>query len=130
MKGNNPVKNLPPYEVSAEALALFNSFNLLTCIVMRYFGEGTDQKSEYGHVDFPRMQEGNVALQVLPSFPNLEGAKYGQTALIPDNITLLNIAQGRPISIGFGLMNRTLCVKNLSNLEIILMIDSYLSNQR
>jgi len=111
-KGNNQVKNLPPYEVSDEALTLFNSLEFvadLHCDALLW-GRDLTKKSDYGHVDFPRMQEGNVALQV---FTIVSKSPKGQnmevnSADAPDNITLLNIAQGRPISNWFSLMNRTL----------------------
>lgn len=111
-KGNNPIKNLPPYEVSAEALALFNSLEFvadLHCDALLW-GRDLTKKSDHGHVDFPRMQEGNVALQV---FTIVSKSPKGQnmdanSADAQDNITLLNIAQGRPISNWFSLMNRTL----------------------
>jgi membrane dipeptidase len=111
-KGSNQVKNLPPYKVSEEALSLFNSLEFvadLHCDALLW-GRDLTKKSDYGHVDFPRMQEGNVALQV---FTIVSKSPKGQnmevnSADAPDNITLLNIAQGRPISNWFSLMNRTL----------------------
>lgn len=111
-KGNNLVKNPPPYEVSEEALSLFNSLEFvadLHCDALLW-GRDLTKKSDYGHVDFPRMQEGNVAFQV---FTIVSKSPKGQnmevnSADAPDNITLLNIAQGRPFSNWFSLMNRTL----------------------
>ncbi|MCH6199372.1 membrane dipeptidase [Aquiflexum sp. LQ15W] len=111
-KEGNPVKSLPPYKVSPEALTLFNSLDFvadLHCDALLW-GRDLTQKSEYGHVDFPRMQEGNVAMQVFtvvsktPTGQNMEI----NTADATDNITLLNIAQGRPVSNWFSLMKRTL----------------------
>lgn len=111
-KDGNPVKSLPPYKVSPEALALFNSFEFvadLHCDALLW-GRDLTKKSEHGHVDFPRMQEGNVAMQVFtvvsksPKGQNMEA----NTADATDNITLLNIAQGRPVSNWFSLMKRTL----------------------
>ena len=105
-KGNNQIKNLPPYEVSDEALTLFNSLEFvadLHCDALLW-GRDLTKKSDYGHVDFPRMQEGNVALQV---FTIVSKSPKGQnmevnSADAPDNINLLNIAQGRPISNWFS----------------------------
>ncbi|WP_113925933.1 dipeptidase [Cognataquiflexum aquatile] len=111
-KDGNPVKSLPPYKVSPEALALFNSFEFvadLHCDALLW-GRDLTKKSEHGHVDFPRMQEGNVAMQVFtvvsksPKGQNMEA----NTSDATDNITLLNIAQGRPVSNWFSLMKRTL----------------------
>jgi microsomal dipeptidase-like Zn-dependent dipeptidase len=111
-KGSNPVKNTPPYEVSKEALNLFNSLDFvadLHCDALLW-GRDLSKRSDFGHVDFPRMQEGNIALQVFtivsksPKGQNMET----NSANALDNITLLNIAQGRPISNWFSLMNRTI----------------------
>jgi len=111
-KDGNPVKSLPPYKVSPEALALFNSFEFvadLHCDALLW-GRDLTKRSEHGHVDFPRMQEGNVAMQVFtvvsksPKGQNMEA----NTSDATDNITLLNIAQGRPVSNWFSLMKRTL----------------------
>lgn len=111
-KDGNPVKSLPPYKVSPEALALFNSFEFVSdlhCDALLW-GRNLTKRSEHGHVDFPRMQEGNVAMQVFtvvsksPKGQNMEA----NTADATDNITLLNIAQGRPVSNWFSLMKRTL----------------------
>jgi membrane dipeptidase len=111
-KGSNPVKSHPPYEVSKKALDLFNSLDFvadLHCDALLW-GRDLSKRSDYGHVDFPRMQEGNIALQVFtivsksPKGQNMET----NSADAMDNITLLNIAQGRPVSNWFSLMNRTI----------------------
>jgi microsomal dipeptidase-like Zn-dependent dipeptidase len=111
-KKGNPVKMLPPYQVSSKAETLFSSLEFvadLHCDALLW-GRDLTKKSEYGHVDFPRMQEGNVAMQVFtivsksPKGQNMEVNSEDAT----DNITLLNIAQGRPISNWFSLMKRTL----------------------
>jgi microsomal dipeptidase-like Zn-dependent dipeptidase len=111
-KDGNPVKSLPPYEVSPEAQALFNSLDFvadLHCDALLW-GRNLTKRSENGHVDFPRMQQGNVAMQVFtivsksPKGQNMEVNSADAT----DNITLLNIVQGRPISNWFSLMKRTL----------------------
>lgn len=111
-KGSNPVKNPPLYEVSKEALDLFNDLDFvadLHCDALLW-GMDLSKSSDFGHVDFPRMQEGNIALQVFtivsksPKRQNM--ATNSANAL--DNITLLNIAQGRPLSNWFSLKNRTI----------------------
>lgn len=64
---------------------------------------------EYGHVDVPRMQKANMALQVFsivtktPRGINIEN-NIGET----DNITLLGIAQLRPFKTWFNLTERAL----------------------
>ncbi len=65
------------------------------------------QRQSYGHVDIPRLQASNVALQVftvvtkVPSQLNLE-RNSGQS----DDITKLAIAQGWPLSTWFSLKQR------------------------
>lgn len=111
-KGNNPVKQKAPFEVSKEAMDLFNSLDFvadLHCDALLW-GRDLTQKSDFGHVDFPRMQEGNVALQVftiVSKSPNVQNMDLNNTNA-QDIITLLNVAQGRPVSNWFSLMNRTL----------------------
>lgn len=111
-KGNNPVKQLPPYSVSEEASELYASLDFvadLHCDALLW-GRDLTKRGKRGHVDFPRMQEGNIALQVFtvvsksPKGQNMES----NSADTQDNITLLNIVQGRPISNWFSLMKRTL----------------------
>lgn len=111
-KRNNPVKQLPPYSVSEEASELYASLDFvadLHCDALLW-GRDLTKRGKRGHVDFPRMQEGNIALQV---FTVVSKSPKGQnmqsnSADTQDNITLLNIVQGRPISNWFSLMKRTL----------------------
>lgn len=111
-KSKNPVKTSAPYTVSEEAYALFNSLDFvadLHCDALLW-GRDLTKKSNFGHVDFPRMQEGNVAMQV---FTIVSKSPKGQnmevnSADAQDNITLLNIVQGRPVSNWFSLIERTL----------------------
>lgn len=111
-KSNNPVKTPSPYEVSPQALELYQSLDFvadLHCDALLW-GRNLTKRSDYGHVDFPRMQEANVAMQV---FTIVSKSPRGQnmdfnTADTQDNITLLNIVQARPISNWFSLISRTL----------------------
>jgi membrane dipeptidase len=115
-KGNNPVKQKAPFEVSEETMDLFNSLDFvadLHCDALLW-GRDLTQKSDFGHVDFPRMQEGNVALQVftiVSKSPKVQKMDLNRTNA-QDIITFLNIAQGRPVSNWFSLMNRTLYQSN------------------
>ncbi|MCC7320403.1 MAG: membrane dipeptidase [Rubellimicrobium sp.] len=67
-------------------------------------------RSDRGHVDLPRLEAGNVAVQVFsvvtksPSGQNYES----NSAEAPDNITLLMIAQLRPPRAWFDLTERAL----------------------
>lgn len=111
-KSSNPVKETAPYNVSQQALELYHSLDFvadLHCDALLW-GRNLTERADYGHVDFPRMQEANVAMQV---FTIVSKSPRGQnmdfnTADTQDNITLLNIVQGRPISNWFSLINRTL----------------------
>lgn len=111
-KSNNPVKEPAPYDISQQALALYQSLDFvadLHCDALLW-GRNLTKRSDYGHVDFPRMQEANVAMQV---FTIVSKSPRGQnmdfnTADTQDNITLLNIVQARPISNWFSLISRTL----------------------
>lgn len=111
-KSSNPVKETAPYNVSQQALELYQSLDFvadLHCDALLW-GRNLTERADYGHVDFPRMQEANVAMQV---FTIVSKSPRGQnmdfnTADTQDNITLLNIVQGRPISNWFSLINRTL----------------------
>jgi len=111
-KSSNPVKEQAPYEVSEQAMQLYLSLDFvadLHCDALLW-GRNLTQRADFGHVDFPRMQEANVAMQV---FTIVSKSPRGQNmdfnrADTQDNITLLNIVQGRPVSNWFSLINRTL----------------------
>ncbi|WP_304517832.1 dipeptidase [Cecembia rubra] len=111
-KNKNPVKDSAPYLVSQKALELYQSLDFvadLHCDALLW-GRNLTERAYYGHVDFPRMQEANVAMQV---FTIVSKSPKGQNMDLnksdaQDNITLLNIVQGRPISNWFSLINRTL----------------------
>lgn len=108
----NPVKIPPPYEVSAEAQTLYDQLDFIAdlhCDALLW-GRDLTERGERGHVDFPRMRESNVALEMFtivsksPSGQNMES----NSAETFDNITPLTIAKGESISEWFSLINRTL----------------------
>lgn len=107
---HNKIKQPPPYKVSDKALALYNSLDFISdlhCDALLWSRDLT-VKNSVGHVDFPRMQEANVALQ---AFTIVTKSPVGQnfsenTGDAFDNITLLNFVQARPISNWFSLLNR------------------------
>lgn len=106
----NTTKQLPPYQVSEKARALYNSLDFIAdlhCDALLWSRDLT-VKNSIGHVDFPRMQEANMALQ---AFTIVTKSPVGQnfsknTAEAFDNITLLNFIQGRPLSNWFSLYER------------------------
>ncbi|PRY88171.1 dipeptidase [Mongoliibacter ruber] len=111
-KRSNSVKEAAPYKVSEDALTLYQSLDFVSdlhCDALLW-GRDLTQKSDFGHVDFPRMQEANVALQVftiVSKSPRGQNMDFNKTDA-QDNITLLNIVQGRPMSNWFSLINRTM----------------------
>lgn len=67
------------------------------------------QRSERGHMDLPRLEEGNVALQVFSSVSKSpKGQNYDSNTGDSDNITLLSIAQLQPARTWTSLLERTL----------------------
>ena len=62
-----------------------------------------------GHVDLPRLQAGNVALQVFSSVSKTpKGQNYDSNGADTDNITLLAIAQLQPVRTWNSLLQRSL----------------------
>lgn len=68
------------------------------------------KRSKRGHTDIPRLQEGNVTLQVFTTVTKSPaGQNYGQNSVnSPDNITKLVIGQLRPVKTWFSLLARAL----------------------
>lgn len=116
-KGKNKTANLPPYKVSEQAQKVYEALPFIAdlhCDALLW-DRDLNSKADYGHVDIPRMQEANVALQ---AFTIVTKSPEGQNmhenrADAQDRITLLTIAQGQPISTWFSLYERAeyQCVK-------------------
>lgn len=67
------------------------------------------ERSDRGHVDLPRLEEGNVALQVFASVSKSpKGQNYDSNTDESDNITLLSVAQLRPPRTWTSLLQRSL----------------------
>lgn len=67
------------------------------------------QRHERGHVDLPRLQEGNVALQVFSVVTKSPwGQNYLENESTSDRITLLAVAQRWPVESWISLMDRAL----------------------
>lgn len=108
----NPVKIAGPHEVSSDAQALYNRLDFISdlhCDALLW-GRDLGKRGDQGHVDFPRMREANVALEMFtivsksPSGQNMES----NSADAFDNITPLTIAKGEGMSSWFSLVKRTL----------------------
>lgn len=66
-------------------------------------------RSDQGHVDLPRLQQGNVALQVFASVTKTpKGQNYDANGADTDNITLLTVAQLQPPRTWGSLLERSL----------------------
>lgn len=108
----NPVKLSAPYTVSAEAQAMYDRLDFISdlhCDALLW-GRNLNKRGDRGHVDFPRMREANVALEMFtivsksPAGQNMQS--NNEDAF--DNITPLTIAKGESPWNWFSLINRTL----------------------
>jgi microsomal dipeptidase-like Zn-dependent dipeptidase len=108
----NPVKLASPYTVSPEAQALYDRLDFIAdlhCDALLW-GRNLNKRGDRGHVDFPRMREANVALEMFtivsksPAGQNMQSNSEDTF----DNITPLTIAKGESPWNWFSLINRTL----------------------
>ena len=108
----NPVKALGPYPVSPEAQSVYDRLDFISdlhCDALLW-GRNLNKRGDQGHVDFPRMREANVALEMFtivsksPAGQNMQS--NSEDAF--DNITPLTIAKGESPWNWFSLINRTL----------------------
>ncbi len=74
------------------------------------WGRDLRKRSTHGHVDLPRLREGNVAVQVFTTVTKSpSGLNYDHnSAAARDDITLLMIAEARPFRTWFNLTERAL----------------------
>jgi len=111
-KGKNKTTLAKPYVVSKEGQRILRSLDFigdLHCDALLW-DRDLNKRADYGHVDFPRMREGNVAFQ---AFTIVTKSPQGQnfdknSAEAMDMITPLSIGQGQPPSTWFSLINRAL----------------------
>ncbi len=111
-KGRNQFTIKPPYKVSQQAQQIFSDLEFvadLHCDALLWNRDLT-KRSDYGHVDFPRMQEGNVAFQ---AFTIVTKSPQGQnfdnnSGDGMDMITALSIGQGQHPKTWFSLFNRAM----------------------
>ncbi|XOV93597.1 MAG: dipeptidase [Bacteroidota bacterium] len=106
----NKTLNLSPYQVSEKAQTLYNSLDFIAdlhCDALIWSRDLTE-KSDLGHVDFPRMQEAQMALQAFTIVTKVpEGQNFSKNSGDSfDMMTLLNFLQGRPVSSWFSLYKR------------------------
>jgi len=108
----NPVKFPAPYAVSTEAQEMYYNLDFIAdlhCDALLW-GRDLTKKGTVGHVDFPRMREANVGLEmftIVSKSPAGQNMKSNSEDAF-DNITALTIAKGESPSNWYSLINRTL----------------------
>ena len=107
----NHVDGKPLNPVSKQADALHKTLTIVdlhadTLLWKRSLLDSSDR----GHIDLPRLQQGNVALQVFSSVTKSpKGLNYDRNSVeATDNITLLSIAQAQPVRTWNSLLQRSL----------------------
>ncbi|MEZ5694518.1 MAG: dipeptidase [Altererythrobacter sp.] len=106
----NRIDGEPLIEVSAEAEALHKT---LTIVDLHsdtlMWDRDLNARGTRGHMDMPRLRDGNVALQVFSSVTKTpKGQNYDSNGADSDNITLLAIGQLQPIRTWNSLLQRSL----------------------
>ena len=106
----NKIDGKPLPKVSARAEALHKTLTIVdlhsdTLLWKRSILDRADR----GHMDLPRLEDGNVALQVLASTTKSpKGQNYDANGADTDNITGLVIAQFQPVRTWNSLLERSL----------------------
>ena len=106
----NQIDGKPLPKVSAEAVALHKTLTIvdLHSDTLMWKRDMLD-KADRGHMDLPRLQAGNVALQVFSSVSKTpKGQNYDANGADSDNITLLAFAQMQPMRTWSSLTERSL----------------------
>ena len=106
----NQIDGEPLIEVSDEAKALHKT---LTIVDLHsdtlLWNRNLLARADRGHMDLPRLEEGNVALQVFSSVTKTpKGQNYDSNDADSDNITTLVIAQLQPTRTWTSLLERSL----------------------
>lgn len=106
----NQIDGKPLIAVSDEAKALHKTLNIvdLHSDTLMWNRDLNDRASR-GHMDLPRLQEGNVALQLFSSVTKTpKNQNYDGNGADSDNITLLTVAQLQPMKTWSSLTERSL----------------------
>lgn len=106
----NVIDGKPLNKVSDEAKALHKT---LTIVDLHsdslMWNRNINARADRGHMDVPRLQDGNVALQLFSSVTKTpKGQNYDGNGADTDNITLLTIAQLQPVKTWSSLVERSL----------------------
>lgn len=106
----NRIDGKPLIKVSDEAKALHKTLTIvdLHSDTLMWNRDLNDRASR-GHMDLPRLQDGNVALQLFSSVSKTpKNQNYDGNGADSDNITLLTIAQLQPMKTWSSLVERSL----------------------
>lgn len=106
----NQIDGQPLIAVSDEAKALHKTLTIvdLHSDTLMWKRDMLD-RAERGHMDLPRLQDGNVALQVFSSVTKSpRGQNYDANSADTDNITPLVIGQLQPVRTWNSLLERSL----------------------
>jgi membrane dipeptidase len=106
----NVIDGKPLIKVGDEAKALHKTLTIvdLHSDTLMWNRDLNDRASR-GHMDLPRLQQGNVALQLFSSVSKTpKGQNYDGNGADTDNITLLTIAQLQPVKTWNSLVERSL----------------------
>jgi membrane dipeptidase len=106
----NQIDGKPLIKVSEQAKALHKTLNIvdLHSDTLMWNRDLNDRASR-GHMDLPRLRDGNVALQLFSSVTKTpKGQNYDGNSDKTDNITLLTIAQLQPVKTWNSLVERSL----------------------
>lgn len=109
-RGMNKVVSRDLTEVTEETQRLHDSLTIvdLHSDTLMWNRDLLD-RADRGHMDLPRLQDGNVALQVFSSVSKSpKGQNYDSNTDESDNITLLAFAQLQPPRTWFSLLQRSL----------------------
>lgn len=116
----NRTRMKKPYEISSEALALHKTLNVVDLHSDPLISHrDLLSRSDYGHVDLPRLVEGNVALQVF-TIPTKAPVREGITWLPTDidALTIQVVAQRWPMRAWTSTFERALfCTQRLEVVE-------------
>jgi membrane dipeptidase len=109
-RGTNQIDGKPLPQVSERAKALHKTLTIvdLHSDTLLWKRDILDRATR-GHMDLPRLQDGNVALQILASTTKSpKGQNYDANSGDTDNITSLVIAQLQPVRTWNSLFERSL----------------------
>ena len=106
----NPVIEPPPYAASPEATELHATITVADLHAdSLLWGRDLNQRASSGHVDIPRLTDGNVALQVFSVVTKSpHGLNIERNDANSDDISLLALAQRWPWRTWFSLKERAL----------------------